>query len=206
MESLPEEGQHHSPDEAERAINGLPDSYWLRLHRWATWRLFGNSVAEADEVIADVYERFCKGSRKWPIGIPIDTCFWNAVRSAVSGEWSKHTTNNAKHVSISSEEESYGFPSLDHEPLSRVVHAAELQKHQRIVDHICGAFIGDRAVTAVLEGLEQDLPAREVQKASGLTETQYDSARKRLRRFINKHYPNGWRSHGQRRQESESLA
>ena len=39
-----------------------------------------------------------------------------------------------------------------------------------------------------------------------LSETQYDSARRKLRRFLNKHYPNQWRSHEQRQQEPESLA
>jgi len=83
----PQEGQHHSPEEAEDAIFGLPKEYWLRLHRWATWKLTGNCMAEADEVIANVYERFCTGSRRWPIGVKIGTCFWNAVKSTISGEW-----------------------------------------------------------------------------------------------------------------------
>jgi hypothetical protein len=42
-----------------------------------------------------------------------------------------------------------------------------------------------------------------VQRDFGLTATEFKSACKKLRRFINKHYPDGWKSHGQQQSESE---
>jgi RNA polymerase sigma-70 factor (ECF subfamily) len=214
----PQEGQHHSPEEAEEAILGLAKEYWLRLHRWATWRLTGNCMAEADEVIANVYERFCTGSRRWPIGVKIGTCFWNAVKSTISGEWDKHKRRLVRQYSPITAEGDAADPFeevLDTAapveepvdgPLEEMTTADERRRYQTMLDHIESSFAADEAVTAVLIGLEQELPAREIQEAFNLTETQYDSARKRLRRFINKHYPNGWRSYGQRQQEPENLA
>jgi DNA-directed RNA polymerase specialized sigma24 family protein len=85
--------------------------------------------------------------------------------------------------------------------------SAEKQRARaQMVEHIESTFASNDDVTAILIGLEQGLPAREIQKAFDLSETQYDSARKRLRRFINKHYANQGRSYGQRKQEAEPPA
>jgi len=58
------------------------------------------------------------------------------------------------------------------------VTADERRRYQEMVEHIESNFAADEAVTAVLIGLEQNLPAREIQEAFSVTETQYDSARK----------------------------
>jgi RNA polymerase sigma-70 factor (ECF subfamily) len=79
-------------------------------------------------------------------------------------------------------------------PMDELISEAEQALRQRITDHIETSFAEDEEVTAVLIGIEQGMSARDVQREFNLTETQYDSARKRLRRFINKHYPHQWRS------------
>jgi DNA-directed RNA polymerase specialized sigma24 family protein len=40
-------------------------------------------------------------------------------------------------------------------------------------------------------GLQEGLSAKEIQEISGIDKTTYESARKRMRRKIEKHYPNG---------------
>jgi hypothetical protein len=49
---------------------------------------------------------------------------------------------------------------------------------------------------ALISGRDRQMSPDDVQQEYGLTQTEYDSASKRLRRFINKHYPNGWGSYG----------
>ena len=71
-----------------------------------------------------------------------------------------------------------------------------------MVEHIESAFAKDEPVTALLIGLDQGLSPEEIQKEFELTEIQYDSARRKLRRFLNKHYPNQWRSNGQEQERS----
>lgn len=196
----PQEGQHHSIEEAEEALRSLPDRYWARLRRWAVWKLADNCMADADDVVADIWERFIRGSRRWPIGVPIATCFWNAVKSAINGEWDRHKRHAAKQYApvTADGEAADAFEdiagSVD-DPLEELAGAPERLRQQTIVDHISNHFAPDEAVTAILIGLEQNMPAREIQEAFNLTETQYDSARKKLRRFINKQYPDGWQPH-----------
>jgi len=217
----PKEGQHYSIEDAEAGIRDLPDTYWVRLRLWAAWKLSGNCISEADDVIADVWERFIRGTRRWPVGTKIEACFWNAVKSAIDGEWDKHDRQVAnRHAPITPD----GEPDDPFEnvvdkitgqsmtelmvkgPLNELMAAAERRRQEQIVEHIENSFADDGAVTAVLISLEQGLNAQKIQEAFSLTETQYDSARKKLRRFLNRHYPNQWRSHEQRQQEPESLA
>src|SRR5689334_3466021 len=86
----PTEGQHHSSTEAKAAIDGLPDAYFLRLLRWTTGRIRTNSEASAEDVISAICLRFVDGTRTWPIGVRIEACFWEAVRSEISNAWDKH--------------------------------------------------------------------------------------------------------------------
>jgi RNA polymerase sigma-70 factor (ECF subfamily) len=207
----PQEGQHHSAEEAEEAIRGLPDLYWLRLRRWAMWKLYGNSIESADEVIAEIWERFIQELRHWPVSVSIDACFWNAVKSRISGVWDKHRRQAAKqHAPVTAEREP-ADPLEDVEgtiedPLEELVGTEERQRLQKIADHIENNFKADDAVTAVIIGRDNNMSPAEVQETFGLTETEYKSACKKLRRFINKHYPNGWESYEQRQQEPEGLA
>lgn len=221
MQLDPEEGQHYSAEDAEAAIRSLPNAYWGRLRKFAAWKLTGNAVSEADDVIAGVWEKFVRGSRRWRLGTQIEACFWNAVKSAIDGEWDKHDKQVAnRHAPVTADGEpedpfenvidkvaGQSMPELMVKgPLNELMCASERRRQEQIVKHIEGAFADDEAVTAVLIGLEQGLNAQKIQEAFSLTETQYDSARKRLRRFLNKHYQNQWRSYEQRQQEPESLA
>ena len=90
-------------------------------------------------------------------------------------------------------------------PLDQMLVAAERQRFQAIADHIRGTFQEDDAVTAVIIGREEKMSPDDVQQTFGLTATQYKSACKKLRRFINENYPDGWASHDQQ-QESERVS
>jgi RNA polymerase sigma-70 factor (ECF subfamily) len=197
----PKEGQYHSAQEAKAAINGLPEGYWLRLRRWVTWQLSGNCIAAVDDVIADIWERFIRGTRHWPRGVSIETCFKNAVKSEISSVWDKHSRAVAQRpapVTTDGEQEDplENIEGPIRDPLVEIIAGAESKRLQNIADHICDHFRSDAAVMALISGRDRQMSPDDVQQEYGLTQTEYDSASKRLRRFINKHYPNGWGSYG----------
>src|SRR6266571_2016177 len=166
----PKEGQHHSEQEAKAAIEGLPEKYWLRLRRWTTWRLNGNCIATADEVIVDIWERFIRGTRHWPVGVPINTCFWNAVKSEISSAWQKHRRAAAQqHAPVTSdgelEDPLENIEGTIPDPLEEMIAAPERKRLQRIADHICGSFKSDDAVTAVIIGREEKMSPKDVREA-----------------------------------------
>jgi RNA polymerase sigma-70 factor (ECF subfamily) len=187
-----DDGQHHSIEEVKQAFRELPLAYWVRLRRWTVWKLAGNSTASADDVINDMWLRFVNGSRRWPKGIPFATCFWNAVKSSINAEWEKHKRVASAQESLP--EDGNGAETDEGtSPLDQLVQQPERRRQEGILDHIAQAFKIDRAVAAVLEGIDRQLSPLQVQEEFDLSETQYDSARRKLRRFLNKHYPNGWR-------------
>jgi hypothetical protein len=53
-------------------------------------------------------------------------------------------------------------------------------------------FKDDPEADLVLTGLLQDMSREEIQKDCNLTDTEYETIRRRMRRTINKHYPKGW--------------
>jgi len=208
----PQEGPHHSKEEADEAIRSLPDKFWVALRRRAVWRLKGNCMSDLDDIISDLWERFAvAGTRKWRVGISMETCFRSAVRSEINGRWDKHKRLAGKqHAPITPEGEAADpfedIPATTPDPLTQLEEEPERRRREAIVEHIENHFAADEHVTAILIGRECSLSPQEVQEQFGLTQTQYDSASKKLRRFINKQYPNGWQPNEQRQQESQNLA
>lgn len=208
VEPAPDARSYHSPEETADAIGALPDSFFLNLQEWAAWKLADNGIAEAGDVIADVYERFLAGTRRWPKGVEIAVCFKNAVRSVISDLWEQNERAFRQHHSpldadgapadpfeavLDPTDGRPMEPLLVEDPVSELVALAEQKKLADILEEIESAFAKDDAVTAILIGLEQGLRAEEIQESFGLSETAYDTARKRLRRHLNKNYPNQWR-------------
>ena len=58
-----------------------------------------------------------------------------------------------------------------------------------IVGKIDDNFAEDEEVNWILMGIKDDLPASEVRELSGMTQTQYDTARRRFRRGLDKLFP-----------------
>ena len=197
----PLDGEYHSVVEAGQALSALPIVFLERVRRWAAWKLTDNCMASGDDVINDTWLRFTLGDRRWTKGTEFAICFWGAVRSAVNGEWDKHKRLAAtRYLPVTAEGEAADplekVAGQVPDPMEALAAAPERKRQQDILDHIFSNFAIDAAVIAVLGGIETQMSPQEVQETFGLSETQYDSARRKLRRFLNKHYPNGWRSHG----------
>jgi hypothetical protein len=206
-----QEGPYHSKEEADEAIRGLPVKYWVALRRRSMWKLKDNCVSDVDDIISDLWERFAvSGTRKWRVGISMEMCFRSAVRSEINGRWDQHKRLAAKqHAPIAPDGQEVdrfeGIPAPTPDPLTELEEGPERKRQQAIIDHIQNYFAADEHVTAILIGRDWQMSPQDVQKEFGLTETQYDSATRKLRRFLNKQYPRGWRT-DERQQESQDLA
>jgi DNA-directed RNA polymerase specialized sigma24 family protein len=203
------EGQHHSSAEAKGAIDGLPAVYWLRLRRWAIRRLKDNAEASADDVIATMYERFLDGDRHWRVGVPITACFWNAVKSEINNAWDKHKLKAKRELPVTVGADGQAVDPVEQivgdlpDPAAAALQAEEQRRLQAIADHIENSFKDDDAVTAVIIGRIEKMSPEDVQRGFDLSATQFESACKKLRRFLNKNYRDGWKSHEQQQPRSE---
>ena len=96
------------------------------------------------------------------------------MRSIVSEHWRRLRREAGLFVSVD-EEEGGVDPAPDPERSLAAIQALAM------LDQL---FTGDPQATRILAGLAGGLTAREIQETYGLTEVEYDSARKRMRRLL----------------------
>ncbi len=129
-----------------------------------------------DDLVQDAISRTFAGKRRWPTSVPFGRYLMSAVRSIAHAAVKK----------LKSE------PLTDSDPADEDIGdqlAAKLRveepHHARVaadVERIEQLFHDDETVLLVMEGLKDDMPGPEIQKELSLTNTQYETAMKRLRR------------------------
>ena len=107
---------------------------------------------------------------------------------------------NLKHVKIEalagdmisdtdSEEVLDVFASEDRTPLDSLLTEEARKDAEATVAKIQTFFKGDEDVEWILMGIEDGLKAEDIRETSGMTLTQYESAKKRLRRGLVRQFP-----------------
>ena len=160
-----------------RAIDELSDGDLLRLKVLARQRARGlpGGVAWTD-LLQETVLRALSGARRWPAGVPLMAFLAGVMRSICSEHWRR--AQRERQVLVDAEasaERADGSPGADQE---RVVAAAEA------LAAIYCRFAEDATVLKIMVGLAEGFSASEIRSRHEMTQTEYDSARKRLRRAI----------------------
>jgi DNA-directed RNA polymerase specialized sigma24 family protein len=163
-----------------RAIHALSNADLVRLKALARlWaRGLPAGVGWAD-VLHEAIARALDGSRKWPPGVPILAFLSGIMRSICEDQWRR--ARREAEVLVRDEEltdvcafgEEVKSPS--HE---RVVAAAQ---SLAVIDRL---FAGDPQAQKVIAGLAEGLTPPEICKRYGMSEREYDTTRKRMRRAL----------------------
>src|SRR5262249_12400462 len=160
------------------AIRALTDRDLLRLQALARlWtRGMPGSLGWAD-VMHEAITRALDGSRRWPAGISILAFLSGVMRSICDDHWrfevreARVIVRNAAAAELGADDAGLANPE-------RVVAAA-----QAIAD-IHRLFAGDDAALKIIAGLADGLSAAEICKTYGMSEREYDTTRKRMRRGL----------------------
>src|SRR5258708_30429766 len=161
-------------------LGALSNAELLRLNALA--RLWTRGMPETlswADVLQEAIARALDGSRKWPPGVPILAFLSGVMRSICDDHW-RHAVREAKvivrsrdTVDTRAEEASAGHPDPE-----RVVAAAQA------LSDIYDLFTGDPAALKIITGLADGLTATEICQTYGLSEREYDTTRKRMRRAL----------------------
>jgi DNA-directed RNA polymerase specialized sigma24 family protein len=173
MEQWTDRRTPHAPAPAERAdvgraIRGLSATDRLRLEAIA--RLRARALPEGlgwADLLHEAIRRALDGSRAWPDGVPLVAFLAGIMRSV----WSEQLRRP-------------GFAPLDPEMEDAAPDPERIVLAGEAVAAIFRLFAGDTAVLCILSGLADGLSADEIRRATGMGTTDYDSARRRMRRAL----------------------
>jgi DNA-directed RNA polymerase specialized sigma24 family protein len=163
-----------STAEIARALAALSAVDMLRLKAIARLRardLPGDTGWS--DLLNEAIARALDGSRQCPPGVGIVVFLAGIMRSIASEHW-RRLRREAGIFAISSGDDE-ADPAPDPER-----NLATLQALAAL-DQL---FAGDLAASQILAGLAAGLPAKEIRETYGLSETDYDSTRKRMRRLL----------------------
>lgn len=174
---IPPQAPGRAEQAIRRALAGLSEPDLLRLQAIARLRCRGLPGLDWQELLHEAILRALDGSRPWPPGVKLLAFLAGIMRSLRSDHWRRH---RAMALLSAPAAEIADLPSENPDP-ERIAAAAQALA---AIDRL---FADDPAALAVILGLSQGLSAEEIRHRAGLSGTDYDSTRKRMRRTLLRH-------------------
>lgn len=181
----PERGVSARARDIAKAIQGLSQSDQLRLKALACLRVRGlpGGVAWSD-LLHETILRALSGSRSWPADVPLLAFLAGVMRSVCSEHWRRLRRERqflyAAPAGAEDVDPLESEPSPEPDPEQALAAAEALSAVYRL-------FADDAAILTIMSGLAEGLTAAEIRRRHDLSKTDYDSARKRLRRALLRH-------------------
>lgn len=204
--------RHASPDEVGEAVNSLTPEEMVRLRKRAEYQLFGTEFQDPMELLGEAVKRAMVATspdkrenergRPWPMERVKFAAFLAMSMDSIAdaSRESCEQVSTARLEALAGEDgnvetvlHAAGYSHPD--PLEQVLDVEERRARYSAAkadaDAIEALFVGDQPVLAIIEGEKEGMPAREVREMFELDEKTYDSARRRMRRKVDKFMPNG---------------
>jgi DNA-directed RNA polymerase specialized sigma24 family protein len=165
--------------DAARALHALSDADLVRLKALA--RLWSRGLPVGlgwADVLNEAIVRVLDGSRPWPAGVPLLAFLSGIMRSICDDHWRRlrreALTRRGDVADLAATAEDTPGPE-------RTLAAAQA------LGEIDRLFAGDLQVLKIIAGLSEGLTASEICRLYEMTERDYDTARKRMRRALLRH-------------------
>jgi len=162
-----------------RALAELSRLQLLRLGAIARLRArsLPNGISWSD-LLHEALVRALDGSRHWPSGVPFLVFLAGVMRSICDEIWRHRRREIAliafgEHAEVESQDVPCPVPDQE-----RILAASEA------LGELYRLFTGDGIALRILSGLANGLSAADIRTAYGLSEVEYDSARRRMRRAL----------------------
>lgn len=173
------------------ALEGLDDQALARLRKEAKHMIVGTRFDHPHDLINETVERLLARDRLWPIHVPFERFFSNAMRSVAYGirhlKRQKSEVLAADHVDVAAEDEDpidlvaeESVPSVE----ASLISEEDRQAAARDIAAIEENFKNDSEVSMILMGIEDEISPAELREMAGMSQTEYETARKRLRRGL----------------------
>jgi len=171
-----------TPLERAVALRLVSDMDLLRLKAIARIHARGlpPDVSWSD-LLQEALARVLNGSRQVPNDIPLEVFLSGVMRSIRAEHW-RRVRRDAQHRRAS--EDLQESASSEAELLDPAPDPERALLAQQELEAIATLFADDPIALQIIVGLGDGLSADEIRAACGLTKTEYDSARKRMRRAL----------------------
>jgi len=157
-----------SAGEIIREIKALRDSEKIAIVKIA--RLYARKTPYGyEDLLQEAYSRALDGRRAWNRGVPAVLFFGGVIRS-LAWEWKNEFVNEEIDLDDEGAQERGTIAKID------------LMK-------IMALFDDDPIAQRILEGMMEGVKGEELQEANGLSPTEYETKRKKIRRRLEKLAP-----------------
>lgn len=175
-----EDIRYETPNGAARALSELSSADLVRLERLARARAAGLAGVDWADLLQEAFSRILAGTRRWPGHVPFVAFVAQTLRSLANEE--RRQAKDHPLITIGSTHLS-GLPVevADDHPEAEAGLAA-----RQFLDRILAAAGDDTAMLAVLSGIERGETAAETMARETLAAREYDAARKRFRRMMDR--------------------
>ena len=160
-----------------RAIHALSAADLLRLKALA--RLWTRGLQDAlawSDVLHEAIARALGGARRWPPGVPIVAFLCGIMRSICEDHW-RRARREGRLIAREEDVADLGGEDATSDPERTLAAAQALAAVNEL-------FAGDGAALKVIAGLADGLSPPEICRLYGLTEREYDTTRRRMRRAL----------------------
>jgi DNA-directed RNA polymerase specialized sigma24 family protein len=179
------EDEHLSPQEVNAAIQGLSDTDTLRLSEIAR-QCARRCSLEADELLNEAIVAALLGERKCPRNVLLIAFLAQTMRSITYNERRKARAECRAELMNDNPDNDPVLSLPDEGPSP-----ADTAGAKREAEYIFFLFEDDGDVMMLLMGLYDGYDPDEICEINGWDRTTYNTVRKRLRRGLNKHFPEG---------------
>jgi hypothetical protein len=194
-------------DDIRQAIESLTTEETSRLRRAARYCLFGTAYSDPHELINEAVKRAMNAAmgqkgRKWPKSVP----FLAFMIKTMQGLADDSLNSSGQRLTVSVEDMTLegstadealaavrGYDHHHKDVVSMAVGAQEAQERHEAAkpdaDAIDAYFAGDDGIGYLIMGMKDGMKPAEVREISGMSQTEYDTAKRRFRRGLDKLFP-----------------
>jgi RNA polymerase sigma-70 factor (ECF subfamily) len=178
--------------EIHRAIAALPEADWLRLHKVAR-ALCRNGGFDADDLLQEAFQRALNGGRQCPRDVEV-TRFLAGVMRSIASDWGKARRRrpemrlNARSGALLEVVVQVRDGCLDAEEL-----LASTEESAGVIERIKDLFADDPTALKIIDGMLEGRAGAELRSAAELSEKEFASKRRLIRRRIDKAFPKEWK-------------
>jgi DNA-directed RNA polymerase specialized sigma24 family protein len=171
--------------EVKRAIEALPRVGWLRLHKIAR-ALSRHTATDPDDLLQEAFQRALNGSRRCPRDLDIVRFLAGTMRS-IASDWAKARKRRPEVNLLASTGvvEGVVVQVLDRRPSPDDV-LASAQEAACMRKALLDLFADDGIARAMLSGIMDGKDGEDLRRLTGLSETEFASKRRLVRRRIDK--------------------
>jgi len=187
-------------EQIRTAIEGLTDEDFARLRRAGSAFLYGSEYTDPLELMNEAIARAMHGAgqakgRHWPLNVPF-VAFLIMTMSSIANASTESLTQAFTDSLADFVPEGVAYSDFAIEPLratsvegecvNEEERAAESARSLKVFADIEAFFADDEEVLMLVLCLRDGQRPREIQESAGMTVTQYNTARRRLRRGLTK--------------------